>query len=238
MRVENFLSSRIVTTTREFDAKIEQPTFYDAIPLGKTSAVMIADGMVLSNTNVISVSSKIYSASKVSFASHRLYRCFLSHWMNVGRHSFFSHLFFSCYYGEPFFLFLEDLRCMEAYEVGYSSQVSQILASSWANLFLSSRSPHIFFSLLDTDSLVISNCRSLLATEKIELQTISNRESPTLFCDTTIAHNLARSYFKTMHHLLDFNSIDEQVNLWHMIRVHDWQMIRPFFILFNPSHTL
>ena len=67
MRVENFLSSRIVTTTREFDAKIEHPTFYDAIPLGKNSAVMIADGMVLSNTNVISVSSKIYSASKVSF---------------------------------------------------------------------------------------------------------------------------------------------------------------------------
>ena len=67
MRVENFLSSRIVTSTREFNAKIEHPTFYDAIPLGKNSAVMIADGMVLSNTNVISVSSKIYSASKVSF---------------------------------------------------------------------------------------------------------------------------------------------------------------------------
>ena len=66
MRVENFLSSRIVSSIRELNKKLEDPTFYDAIPLGKHSAVIISDGLVIPNTNVISVSSKIYSASKVS----------------------------------------------------------------------------------------------------------------------------------------------------------------------------
>ena len=67
MRTDSFLSVKVVTSTREFDKKIESPDFYDALPLGKTSAVMIEDGIVVQNTNVISISSKIYSVSKVSF---------------------------------------------------------------------------------------------------------------------------------------------------------------------------
>ena len=68
MRTDSFLSVRVVTSTREFEKKIESPDFYDALPLGKTSAVMIEDGIVVQNTNVISISSKIYSVSKVSYS--------------------------------------------------------------------------------------------------------------------------------------------------------------------------
>ena len=67
MRTDSFLSVKVITSIREFDKKIDSPNFYDALPLGKTCAVMIEDGVVVHNTNVISISSKIYSVSKVSF---------------------------------------------------------------------------------------------------------------------------------------------------------------------------
>ena len=67
MRTDSFLEVKLVTTVREFDRKIHDPDFYDALPLGNSCAVMIKDGIVVQNTNVISISSKIYSVSKVSF---------------------------------------------------------------------------------------------------------------------------------------------------------------------------
>ena len=47
--------------------------------------------------------------------------------------------------------------------------------------------------------------------DKYELLDIEKKESATAFCDTNIAHNLAKDYFKTVHHILDFGNLD-QVN--------------------------
>lgn len=65
MRTESFLQSRVTTSLSQFNQKIESFDFFDAIPLGENSAIIISDGMVIRNTNVISISSKIYSTSKV-----------------------------------------------------------------------------------------------------------------------------------------------------------------------------
>ena len=65
MKTESFLSSNIVFSLSEFQRRIETPDFFDAIPLGPSAAVIIEDGLVIYNTNVISISGKIYSTSKV-----------------------------------------------------------------------------------------------------------------------------------------------------------------------------
>ena len=65
MHTENFMQNRVTTSLSQFNQKIESFDFFDAIPLGENSAIIISDGMVIKNTNVISISSKIYSTSKV-----------------------------------------------------------------------------------------------------------------------------------------------------------------------------
>lgn len=45
--------------------------------------------------------------------------------------------------------------------------------------------------------------------DKYELLDIEKKESATAFCDTNIAHNLAKDYFKTIHHILDFGNLDQ-----------------------------
>ena len=66
MKTESFLSSSIVSSLFEFERRIDTPDFFDAIPLGPSAAVIIEDGSTVSNTNVISISGKIYSTSKVT----------------------------------------------------------------------------------------------------------------------------------------------------------------------------
>lgn len=65
MRQEKFLQSRIVCSLKQWNIKIESPDFYEAIPLGRNSAVIVSDGLTVINSNVISISSRIYSTSKL-----------------------------------------------------------------------------------------------------------------------------------------------------------------------------
>ena len=75
MRTENFLTARIVSSLSQFSYKLEQPNFYDVIPLGKESCIFLEDGSVIVDRNVISISSKIYSTSKLLLWRTYFYVC-------------------------------------------------------------------------------------------------------------------------------------------------------------------
>ena len=76
---------------------------------------------------------------------------------------------------------------------------------------------------LDTDSMVFSLARKLETYEKHELQDISRRNMPTAYCDTNIARSLAGMYFKCIHPLLDYSSMNQ---------------VAPLFLLFPPLPTI
>ena len=61
----SYLSTTVIDSESAFDEALENPNFYDIIPLGKSCALALSDGQVLYDRTVKSISSKIYSTSKV-----------------------------------------------------------------------------------------------------------------------------------------------------------------------------
>ena len=75
MKQEQFLQARVVCSVKQWNIKIESPHFYDAIPIGRNSAVILSDGLTIPNSNVISISSRIYSTSKLLLWRTWFYLC-------------------------------------------------------------------------------------------------------------------------------------------------------------------
>ena len=63
---ENFLTTTIINSISTFDKVIEKPEFYDVISLGNDTGLALCDGQIIYDKTVRSISSKIYSTSKVN----------------------------------------------------------------------------------------------------------------------------------------------------------------------------
>ena len=64
--MDNFLQSTVIDSQDALDDALENPRFFDIVPLGKSAGIALSDGQVLNDKTVKSISSKIYSTSKVS----------------------------------------------------------------------------------------------------------------------------------------------------------------------------
>ncbi len=64
--MDNYLTTTVIDSMSAFDAALENPNFFDIVPLGKCTGLALSDGQVLYDRTVKSVSSKIYSTSKVT----------------------------------------------------------------------------------------------------------------------------------------------------------------------------
>ena len=64
IRRQDFLSTRVVTSKASFERAIIEENFFDYVPVGKNAAILLLDGKPYINTNLPSISSRIYSSSK------------------------------------------------------------------------------------------------------------------------------------------------------------------------------
>ena len=80
---------------------------------------------------------------------------------------------------------------------------------------------HSFFMKKDTDSFVFSTSRDMDQIDKEELNLISSDDSPTLFCNTRLATNMAKTYFRCFHNILDFSCLTkvQHCNLFQCVQI-------------------
>lgn len=62
---DNYLTTTIVDSEQKLDTALEDPNFVDIVSLGQNCALAMADGSTIFDRTVPSISSKIYSTSKV-----------------------------------------------------------------------------------------------------------------------------------------------------------------------------
>ena len=62
----DYLSTTIIDSEKSLDAALDDPNFVDVVSLGQNCALAMADGTTIFDRTVTSISSKIYSTSKVN----------------------------------------------------------------------------------------------------------------------------------------------------------------------------